>query len=145
MFSKIDLRLGYNQVCIKEYVHKIAFRTWYGNYEFMVVPFGLTNALATFMSLMNNFFSQYLDKFVLVFLDDILIYFKNEVEHEEHLRLVLHILRKNQLYSKLNKLGFYQSKVQYLGHIISKEGIVVDLEKIATIMEWPTLVRMCCT
>ena len=91
-----------------------------------MVPFGLTNAPTTFMCLMNNVFSQYLDRFVLVFLDDILIYSKTKVEHEDHLRLVLHVLREHQLYAKLNKCDFYQSKVQYLGHVISKEGIAVD-------------------
>ena len=103
-----------------------------------MVPFGLTNALATFMCLMNSVFSRYLDKFVLVFLDDILIYYKNEEEHEENLRLTLQLLREHQLHAKLSKCDFYRDRIQYLGHIISEEGISVDLEKIEAIMNWPT-------
>ena len=103
-----------------------------------MVPFGLTNALATFMCLMNNVFSRYLDKFVLVFLDDILIYSKNEEEHEEHLRLTLQLLREHHLYAKLSKCDFYIDRIHYLGHIISDEGISVDPEKIEAIMNWLT-------
>src|SRR5882757_8925438 len=126
VFSKIDLRSSYHQVRIKdEDIHKTTFKTRYGHYEFVVVPFGLTNAPATFMCLMNNVFSKYLDKFVLVFLDDILIYSKNEEEHEEHLSMVLKFLKEHKLYYEL-------------GHIISKEGIHVDPEKIESIMNWPT-------
>ena len=112
-----------------EDIHKIAFRMRYGHYEFVVVPFGLTNAPATFMCLMNSVFSRYLDKFVLVFLDDILVYSKNEKEHEDHLRLTLQVLREHQLYAKLRKCDFYRDRIQYLGHIISEEGIFVDPEK----------------
>jgi hypothetical protein len=108
IFSKIDLRVGYHQVRIKkEDIHKTTFRTRYGNYEFVVVPFGLTNAPAVFMYLMNDIFRNYLDKFVIVFLDDILIYSKFEEEHENHLILVLQVLRENQLYAKLSKCSFY--------------------------------------
>ena len=110
----------------------------YGHYEFVVVPFGLTNAPATFMCLMNSFFSRYLDKFVRVFLYDILIYSKNEEEHEEHLRLTLQLLREYQLYAKLSKCDFYRDRIHYLGHIISDEGIFVDLENIEAIMNWHT-------
>jgi len=139
VFSKIDLRSGYHQVRIKdEDIHKTAFRTRYGHYEFVVVPFGLTNAPATFMCLMNSVFSKYLDKFVLVFLDDIFVYSKNEEEHEEHLRLTLQLLREHQLYAKLSKCDFYRDRIQYLGHIISEEGISMDPEKIEAIMNWPT-------
>ena len=121
-----------------EDIHKTAFRTRYGHYEFAVVPFGLTNAPATFMCLMNSVFSKYLDKFVLVFLDDILVYSKNEEEHEEHLRLTLQLLREHQLYAKLRKCDFYRDRIQYLGHIISEEGISMDPENIEAIMNWPT-------
>ena len=122
-----------------EDIHKTNFRTRYGHYEFVVVPFGLTNAPATFMCLKNSVFSGYLDKFVLVLLDDILVYSKNEEEHEEHLILTLELLREHQLYAKLSKCDFYRDKIQYLGHIISEEGISMDLEKIEAIMNWPTL------
>ena len=103
-----------------------------------MVPFGLKNALATFMCLMNSVFSRYLDKFVLVFLDDILIYSKNEEEHEEHLRLTLQLLREHQLYANLSKCGFYRDRIYYLGHIILEEGISMDPENIEAITNWPT-------
>ena len=121
-----------------EDIHKTTFRTRYGHYELVVVPFGLINAASTFMCLMNNVFSRYLDKFVLVFLDDILVYSKNEEEHEEHLRLTLQFLREHQLYAKLSKCDFYRDRIQYLGHIISEEGISVDPDKIEAITNWPT-------
>jgi hypothetical protein len=127
IFSKIELRFGYHQVRIKdEDIHKIAFGTRYGHYEFVVVPFGLTNAPATFMCLMNNVLNKFLDIFVLVFIDDILIYSKNREEHQEHLKLVLQVLREHQLYSKFSKCDFFQKKVHYLGHVIF-EGVVVDI------------------
>lgn len=138
MFSKIDLRSGYHQIRIKEEdIAKTTFRTWYGHYEFVVLPFGLTNAPATFMCLMNNVFHPFLDKFVLIFIDDILIYSHSKEEHEEHLRLVLQTLREHQLYAKLSKCDFYKEEIQYLSHVITKEGIAVDPEKINTIMDWP--------
>jgi hypothetical protein len=138
VFSKIDLRSGYHQLRIKEGdIPKTAFRTRFGHYEFVVVPFGLTNAPTIFMSLMNDVFRKYLDRFVQVFLDDILIYSKNEREHEEHLRVVLSCLRENKLYGKLSKCSFFQKEIHYLGHIISDEGISVDPEKVKAIMEWP--------
>jgi hypothetical protein len=125
------LRSGYHQVRIKEEdISKTTFRTRYGHYEFVVVPFGLTNAPIVFMCLMNGIFRNYLDKFVIVFLDDILIYSKSEEEHEHHLRLVLQVLREHQLYAKLRKCSFYQEQIHYLGHIISEEGIAVDPEKL---------------
>ena len=118
VFSKIELSSSYRQVRIKdEYIHKTTFVTRYGNYEFVVVPFGLTNAPTTFICFMNSVLSRYLDKFVLLFLDDILIYSKNEEEHQEHLRLTLQLLREHQLYAKLSKCNFYRDRIQYLGHI----------------------------
>jgi hypothetical protein len=137
IFSKLDLRSGYHQVRIKdEDIRKTTFRTRYGHYEFVVIPFRLTNAPATFMCLMNSIFSPYLDKFIVVFIDDILVYSKMEEEHDEHLRIVLQTLRKHKLYAKFDKCDFYQKEIQYLGHVISAEGIVVDPEKIKSIMEW---------
>jgi hypothetical protein len=138
IFSKIDLCSGYHQVRIKdEDIYKTTFRTRYKHYEFVVIPFGLTNAPTSFMCLMNNILSKCLDKFVIVFIDDILIYSKDEKEHEEHLRIVLQILREHKLYAKLSKCEFYKDQIQYLGHVISKEGIAVDPDKIKAIMNWP--------
>eukprot|EP00253_Pinus_taeda_P021984 PITA_21984 len=138
VFSKIDLRSGYHQIRIKdEDIAKTAFRTRYGHYEFVVLPFGLTNAPATFMCLMNNIFHPYLDRFVLIFIDDILIYSRTIEEHYEHLRRVLQTLREHQLYAKFSKCDFFKEEIQYLGHVITKEGIAVDPEKIKAIMDWP--------
>jgi hypothetical protein len=138
VFSKIDLRSGYHQLRIKEGdIPETTFRAQFEHYEFVIVPFGLTNVLAVFMSLMNGVFQKYLDCFVQVFLDDILIYSKNEREHEEHLRVVLSYLRENKLYGKLSKCSFFQKEIHYLGHIISGEGISVDPEKVKAIIEWP--------
>jgi hypothetical protein len=137
IFSKIDLRSGYYQVRIKEDdINKTAFRTRYGHFEFTVVPFGLSNAPVVFICLMNGVFREYLDKFVIVFLDDILIYSKSEEEHEHHLRMVLQVLMEHQLYAKLSKCSFYQKQIHYLGHIISKYGITMDPEKVESIREW---------
>ena len=103
----------------------------------MVIPFGLTNAPATFMNMMNNVVSKFLDKFVLVFIDDIIVYSKNGVEHEGHIRKVLETVKKHQLYTKLSKCDFYKKEVQYLGHVISEKGIAIDPAKIKAILEWP--------
>eukprot|EP00253_Pinus_taeda_P015625 PITA_15625 len=138
VFSKIDLRSGYHQIRIKdEDIAKTAFRTRYGHYEFVVLPFGLTNAPATFMCLMNNIFHPYLDRFILIFIDDILIYSRTIEKHYEHLRRVLQTLREHQLYAKFSKCDFFKEEIQYLGHVITKEGIAVDPEKIKDIMDWP--------
>jgi len=121
----------------EEYIAKIAFRKRYGHYEFVVLPFGLTNAPTTFMCLMNNIFHQYLDRFVLIFIDDILIYSLTMEEHKEYLILVLQTLLEHHLYAKFNKCDLLKEEIQYLGHIITKEGIAVDPQKIKTILEWP--------
>ncbi|OMO55593.1 reverse transcriptase [Corchorus capsularis] len=137
VFSKIDLRSGYHQLKIKvEDVPKPAFRTRYGHYEFLVMPFGLTNAPAAFMDLMNRVVKDYLDKFVVVFIDDILVYSKSMEEHGEHLRLVLQILREKKLYAKFKKCEFWLDSVAFLGHVVSKDGISVDPEKGKAIVEW---------
>jgi hypothetical protein len=139
IFSKIDLRSGYHQVRIREVdVSKIAFITIYGHYEFMVVPFGLSNAPKMFMCLMNGVFREYLEKFLIVFLDNICVYYKLEEEHEQDLRMVLQVLREHRLYAKLSKCIFYQKKIHYSGHIISAAGIEVDPKKIGAIRGWPT-------
>jgi hypothetical protein len=137
VFSKIDLRSGYHQLRIRPSdIPKTAFITKYGLYEFTVMSFGLTNAPAYFMYLMNSVFLDYLDKFVVVFIDDILVYSQNEQEHEEHLRKVLQRLRDCQLYDKLSKCEFWISEVLFLGHIINREGLAVDLKKVTAIMDW---------
>ncbi|KAI3815635.1 hypothetical protein L1987_15312 [Smallanthus sonchifolius] len=146
-FSKIDLHSGYHQLRVLEsYIPKTTFRTRYGHYEFMVIPFGLTNAPAVFMDLMNRVCKPYLDKFVIVFIDDILIYSKSKVEHEEHLRLVLDLLKKEKLYAKFSKCEFWLKEVQFLGHIVNEKGIHVDPAKIEAEKNWqapktPTEVR----
>ena len=137
IFSKIDLRFGYHQLKIKDAdVHKTAFRTRYGHYEFLVMPFGLTNAPAAFMDLMNRVFRPYVDQFFVVFIDDILVYSKDRESHDTHLRVVLEILRKEQLYAKLSKCEFWLTEVSFLGHIVLKEGIRVDPKKIEVVIEW---------
>jgi hypothetical protein len=135
VFSKIDLRSGYHQMKIRPSdIPKTTFSTRYGLYEFTVMSFGLTNAPAYFMNLMNKVFMEYLDRFVVVFIDDILIYSRSEIDHEEHLRLVLQKLRDNQLYAKFSKCEFWIDKVPFLGHIISNGGIAVDPAKVKEIM-----------
>ncbi|KAJ9567767.1 LOW QUALITY PROTEIN: hypothetical protein OSB04_003733 [Centaurea solstitialis] len=125
-FSKIDLRSGYHQVRVKEDdVPKTAFRTRYGHYEFLVMPFGLTNAPAVFMDLMNRVCRPFLDKSVIVFIDDILVYSKDEAEHERHLREVLNVLKNEKLYAKFSKCEFWLHEVQFLGHVVSRDGIKV--------------------
>ncbi|GJX13177.1 putative reverse transcriptase domain-containing protein [Tanacetum coccineum] len=145
--SKIDLRSGHHQLRVREeYIPKTAFGTCYGHYEFQVMPFGLTNTLAIFMDLMNRMCKPYLDKFVIVFIDDILIYSKNKKEHEEHLKLILRLLKKEEMYTKFSKYEFWPSKVQFLSHVIDSEGIHVDPTKIEPIKDWAspkTLTKIC--
>ncbi|KAL0549580.1 hypothetical protein IC582_014065 [Cucumis melo] len=137
VFSKIDLRSGYHQLRIKdEDVPKTAFRSRYGHYEFIVMSFGLTNAPAVFMDLMNRVFREFLDTFVIVFIDDILIYSKTEAEHEEHLRMVLQTLRDNKLYAKFSKCEFWLKQVSFLGHVVSKAGVFMDPAKIEAVTGW---------
>ncbi len=138
-FSKLDLLSGYWQIRVAESdIHKTAFRTRYGSYEWLVLPMGLTNAPATFMRLMNNIFRPYLDKFVVVFLDDILIYSRTLAEHRKHVRLVLDSLREHQLYAKLKKCSFFQEHVEFLGHRIDRDGVHMMEDKVRAIREWPT-------
>ncbi|GJZ32172.1 putative reverse transcriptase domain-containing protein [Tanacetum coccineum] len=147
IYSKIDLRSGYHQLRVRDQdIPKTAFRTRYGHYEFQVMPFGLTNAPAVFMDLMNRVCKPYLDKFVIVFIDDILIYSKDEREHEEHLKAILELLKKEKLYAKFSKCEFWIPKVQFLGHVIDSRGIHVDPAKIESIKDWaspktPTEIR----
>ncbi|KAG8490322.1 hypothetical protein CXB51_015498 [Gossypium anomalum] len=137
VFSKINLRSGYYQLRVEESdVPKTAFRTRYGHYELLVMPFGLTNAPAIFMDLMNRIFRPYLDKLVVVFIDDILIYSRDETEHVEHLRTVLQILREKKLFAKFSKSEFWLREVRFLGHIVSGDGIRVDSSKISAIVDW---------
>ena len=147
LFSKIDLRSWYHQFKIRASdIPKTVFRTRYGHYEFLVMSFGLTNAPAAFMELMNGVFRPYLDSFVIVFIDDILVYSKTEEDHVRHLRIVLQRLREEKLYAKFSKCEFWLTSVTFLGHVVSKEGIRVDPAKIEAVRGWtrptsPTEIR----
>jgi len=139
VFSKMDLASGYHQVRIEEdSIPKTAFRTRYGHFEYTVLPFGLTNAPATFMRLMNDVFADLLDECVIIYLDDILIYSQDEKSHMEHLRMVFDRLRKEKLYVKAKKCSFMKSEIEFLGHVVSADGIRTDPNKIKAIEEWPT-------
>ena len=136
-FSTLDLRSGYHQIRLKEGDIQItAFRTRYGQYEYLETSFGLAGALGCFQTLMNNIFRPYLDKFALVYLDDILIYSKTKEEHLRHLKIVMNILRKNKLYGKLSKCAFLAKNIEYLGNIICREGIKMNPKKIDAIRQW---------
>ncbi|GJQ96567.1 putative reverse transcriptase domain-containing protein [Tanacetum coccineum] len=138
-FSKIDFRSGYHQLRVREEdIPKTAFRTRYGHFELTVMPFGLTNAPAIFMDLMNRVCKPYLDKFVIVFIDDILIYSKSEEEHEVHLKTILDLLKKEKLYAKFSKCEFWFQEVQFLGHVVNHDGIYVDPSKIESVKNWKT-------
>ena len=133
----LALRSGYHQLKVRaEDIEKTTFVSRYGHYEYTVVPYGLTNAPGVFMNLMNKLFMKYLDKFVVVFIGDILIFSKSKEEHAEHLRIVLQILRENQLYAKFNKCEFWLDQVAFLGHVVLGRGVEVDPSKIESVMSW---------
>jgi len=138
-FTKLDLRSGYHQVRMHpDDVAKTAFRTHHGHYEFLVMPFGLSKAPATFQALMNDVLRPYLRRFVLVFLNDILIYSSSWAEHLQHVNIVLHALRAHNLHLKRSKCSFGAASVAYLGHVISKDGVAMDADKVAAVHAWPT-------
>nr|GEU99422.1 putative reverse transcriptase domain-containing protein [Tanacetum cinerariifolium] len=147
IYSKIDMRLGYHQLRVhEEDIPKTAFRTRYGHYEFQVMPFGLTNAPAVFMDVMNRVCKPYLDNFLTIFIDNILIYSKSKQEHEEHLKLILELLKKEELYAKFSEYEFWIPTIQFLGHVIDSQSIHVDPAKIVSIKDWaspktPTKIR----
>lgn len=134
VFSQVDLATGFHQPRVpKDSIPFTAFMTRYGSYEWLVIPFGLTNASAFFMNLMNRLFREYLDRFVLVFIDDILIYSKNEKEHEVHLKVVPEMPRQHQLKAKFSKSQIWKKELRFLGHVVSDEGLSVDPAKIETV------------
>jgi hypothetical protein len=148
IFSKVNVCSGYHQIKIRpEDILKAAFSTRYDLYEYLVMSFGLTNALAHFMYLMNSVFMPELDKFVVVFIDDILIFSKNEEEHAQYLRVILQRLHDHQLYAKFSKCAFWLKEVPFLGHVISAEGIAVDPSKVQEVLEWkaPKSVTQICS
>ena len=137
VYSKIDLRTGYHQLRVREtYIPKTAFRTRYEHFDFTVMPFGLTNAPAACMDLMHRVFQPYLDQFVIVFVDDILIYSQSEWENEYHSRIILQLLRDHQLYANFSKCEFLFTEVRFLGHVVSALGVSVDPEKVEAMMSW---------
>ena len=137
VYSKIDLCTGFHQLRVRDTdIPKTVFRMRYGHFEFTVMPFGLTNASAVFMDLMHRVFQPYLDQFVVVFVNDILIYSQSKWEHEYHLRIVLHVLRDHQLYAKFSKCEFWLTEVSFLGHVVSASGVSVDPEKVEAVMTW---------
>ena len=138
VFSKIDLRSGYHQLRIHPPdTEKTTFVTRYGSYKFLVMPFGLTNAPSVFMRLMNTVLAEHIDQFVIVFVDDILIYSKDEKQHQQHVRAVLEKLRHAQLYANIDKCTFYQPSIEFLGHIVSASGIAMDPKKVDAVVSWP--------
>ena len=137
-FSKLDLQKGYHQVRVADQdVHKTAFKTRYGLFEFVVLPFGLCNAPATFMHMMNNVFRRYLDSFVIVYSDDVLVYSRTEAQHEQHLRAVMDVPRKENLRAKASKCEFFRTEAESLGHMVSADGVRMLPDKVAVIAHWP--------
>ncbi|XP_026459874.1 uncharacterized protein LOC113360593 [Papaver somniferum] len=137
-FTKLDLKSGYHQIRVSPYdIHKTAFRTHHGHFEFKVMPFGLTNAPATFQALMNHIFQDHLRSFILVFFDDILVYSPTMDSHLIHLQTTLDILRANQLTANFSKCSFGQPEIEYLGHIITGNGVMADPAKISAMVDWP--------
>ena len=135
VYSKIDLRTGYHQLRVREIeIPKTTFRTRYGNFEFTVMPFGLTNVPVSFTDFIHMVFKPYFDQFVMVFVDDILIYSQSERKHEDHLRIVLQLLRDHQLYVKFSKCKFWLTEVKFLGHVVSASGVLVDPEKVEALI-----------
>ena len=137
VYSKIDLRTGYHQLRVKEVdIPKTTFMTRYGHFEFTVMPFRLTHTLAAFMDLTHRVFQPYLDQFVVVFVDNILIYSQLKEEHEDHLMIVLQALREHKLYAKFSTCRFWLIKLRFLGHVVSASGVFVDPEKVEAVMSW---------
>jgi hypothetical protein len=137
VFSKIDLRSGYHQIRVKAGdISKTMFRTRYEHYEYFVMPFGVSNAPGVFIEYINRILHPFLDRFVVVFIDDILVYSKSEEEHAEHLRIVLGVLKENLLFAKLSKCKFWLREMSFLGHVISKGGIAVDPSKVDVVLQW---------
>nr|GFA69094.1 hypothetical protein [Tanacetum cinerariifolium] len=137
VYSKIELRFGYHQLRVRDKdIPKTAFRTYYGHFKFQVMSFGLTNAPTVFMDLINRVRKPYLDKFMNIFIDDILIYSKSKEDNAEHLKLILELLKNKELYAKFSKCKFWLSKLKFLGHVIDSEGIHVDPTKIESIKDW---------
>ena len=140
VYSKIDLRTGYHQLRVRETdIPKTTFRTRYGHFEFTVMPFGLTNAPTAFMDLMHRVFQPYLNQFVVVFVDDILIYSQYEREHEDHFQVILQLLRDHHLCAKFSKCEFWLTEVRFLGHVVSTSGVSVDFEMVKAVMSWERL------
>ena len=137
VYSKIVLHTSYHELRVREAdIPKTAFRTQYGHFDFIVMPFRLTNALTVFMDLMHRVFQPYLDQFVVVFIDDILIYSQSEEEHEDHLRIVHQALKEHKLYAKFSKCEFWLIEVRFLGHVVSASSVSIDPEKVEAVMSW---------